>query len=120
MAVGDETKFWWPADMGYWPRRPSCDTVEEIVSVLIEQFGYTECGDGDDGSFEKGKRKIAIFADKHNVPQHVAFQPLRTGSRTRRWKSKMGFNVDMEHELWAVAGDKFGEPVKFMCKDIAE
>ena len=116
MAVGDTTKFWWPGGRGYWPRQ-SEDTIEEIVWLLSSEYGYVPC---EDGSFQQGTRKIAIFADAQRVPQHVAFQPLHTGSQRRKWKSKMGYNVNIEHELWAVAGQCYGTPSVFMGKAVDE
>jgi hypothetical protein len=115
MAVGDYTRVWWPGGMGYWPRQPSEDTVDEVVDVLRADFGYEICNDG---KFEKDFRKVAIFADANNLPQHIAFQPNQTGSVRRRWKSKMGNNVNIEHELLAVACKLYGSPVKFLRRPV--
>ncbi len=113
-VVGDRKRFWWPDDPhSYWPRQNSTDTVDELVAVLRD-FGYEEC----DGSLEKGVQKIAIFA-KNGVPQHISIQP---SSRGGKWLSKMGFNIDMEHDLRAIEtwnGDDpekhgYGKIVKFM------
>ena len=114
MVVGDDTRVWWPGCRAYWPNSPSEDTVEELRRVL-RQFGYAEC---EDGSFEKGTRKVAIFADDHGVPTHVAFQPEFTSSPRRRWKSKMGKNINMEHELLAVESKLYGNPVQYMSRKI--
>ena len=93
-AVGDRTKFWWPGGDGYWPREDSQDTVEELVAVL-QEHGYTPC---EDGRHVPGVQKVAIFV-KGGVPVHVAVQP---STRNGIWKSKMGYNIDMEHDLHAV------------------
>jgi hypothetical protein len=93
-AVNDRTKFWWPGGDGYWPHDPSDDTVEELVAVL-KQHGYEPCPDG---THVPGVQKVAIFA-KGGDPVHVAVQP---SSRNGIWKSKMGYNIDMEHDLHAV------------------
>jgi len=103
-VVGDRRKFWWPGGYGYWPRENAPETVEELMSVLREQFNYEEC----DGSYEKGVQKVAIFT-KNDVPVHIAIQ---RSSRGGKWLSKMGYNIDMEHDLHAVEtqhGDDIGK-----------
>jgi len=62
-------------------------------------------------SLNRGVRKVAIFADLKGAPQHIAIQLPSHGGR---WKSKMGFNVDIEHELDAIESDVYGLPVQFM------
>jgi hypothetical protein len=94
--VGDKKKFWWPdGPYSYWPRKNAPDTVEALMTVLAEDYGYEKCSDGEDGRFEKGVQKVAIFV-KGGVPVHVAFQPF---ARDGIWLSKMGYNIDMEHRL---------------------
>jgi hypothetical protein len=96
-AVGDKKRFWWPGNPGsYWPRSNGEQTVDEIASVLREYFGYKKC---DDGAFEKGVRKLAIFENYKGEPSHVAVQPA---NRNGKWVSKMGYNIDMEHDLHAL------------------
>jgi hypothetical protein len=113
-VVGDKRRFWWPDDEdGYWPRDGAPNTVDEIMSVLSE-FDYEEC----DGSYEPGVQKVAIFVNG-DVPVHVAVQP---SSRHGVWKSKMGYNVDIEHDLHAIESwdeddasyQGYGKAVKFM------
>jgi hypothetical protein len=117
LVVGDETKWWWPGGHGYWPRQPSQDTVYELTRVLISDRGFKECMPGQsNGTLEPGIRKVAIFADDNNVPQHVCYQPDHTSSQRRTWKSKMGFNIDMEHTLHAISGKLYGHPVKFLYR----
>lgn len=102
---------------GYWPRKPSPDTVEELVYVLESMFDYEECADG---SHEPGIQKIAIFS-QNGVPSHIAFQPR---NRNGIWKSKMGWNIDMEHTLDALESrighesEAYGNVVKFMRKKL--
>jgi hypothetical protein len=93
-AVDDRTKFWWPGGDGYWPRDGSQETVDELVAVLMDH-GYTRC---EDGHHVPGVQKVAIFTNA-DIPVHVAVQP---SSRDGIWKSKMGYNIDMEHDLHAI------------------
>ncbi|MHB1767738.1 MAG: DUF7689 domain-containing protein [Phycisphaerae bacterium] len=116
-VIDDRKRIWWPGGIGcgYWPRQPSSETIAEIMEVLQNDFGYKPC---DNGDFEKNTSKIAIFA-KGDVPVHVAIQP---SSGSGKWMSKMGYNVDMEHELRAIEtqdGDDhetqgYGTVVRFM------
>jgi hypothetical protein len=115
-AIGDKSRFWWPdCPLSYWPRKNAPGTVDEIARVLREDFDYEDCLTGE---FEDGVKKIAIF-EKNGVATHVALQP---SSRRGVWKSKMGYNINMEHELRAIetlTGDNpdtqgYGLVVKFM------
>jgi len=115
-VIGDETKFWWPNDeYSYWPHSNAPDSVQELVSVL-EEHNYEECNDG---SYEKGVQKIAIFENRGDAV-HVAIQPpYRNGI----WKSRMQYNIDIEHddlgslETWPEddpSRQGYGRAVKFM------
>ena len=114
-VVGDKKKFWWPGGYGYWPRTPSEDTVNELIYVLVKWFGYEPCING---IFEPGVTKVAIFSN-FGEPTHVAIQ---LSSRMGVWKSKMAYNIDMEHELHAIETwdcddpktQGFGKVVQFM------
>jgi hypothetical protein len=108
-VVGDKKKWWWPAGVGYWPPEghAGVETVDELAHVLRVKFGYADCPTGD---FERGRKKVAIFA-LNDVVTHVAVQP---SNRRGIWKSKMGSNVDMEHDLHAIEGPCYGRVVRFM------
>ncbi len=43
----------------------------------------------------------------------IALQPT---SCNGLWKSKIGFNIDMEHELRAIESNIYGTPQRFMRK----
>jgi len=90
-AMGDNSKWWWPAGGYYWPvSKPSVLTVGTFIE-LFELIGYECC---DNGRLEDGYNKIAIFSDNQQKPTHVAKQ-LPSGL----WTSKLGANIDVEHEL---------------------
>jgi len=77
--------FWWPKRVPgvnrYWPPGvPQELTIEAFVRAF-EFKGYIEC---DDGSFEEGFEKIAIFA-KGDEPKHAAIQ-----IDNNYWASKLG------------------------------
>lgn len=72
---------------------------------MFAHFGFVECLSG---SFEAGKVKLAIFANDYCFT-HVARQ-LESG----RWSSKLGEEMDLEHDLAALEGPLYGRVVKFM------
>ena len=94
--------------------RDQPETVEEIARVLKEKYGYEDC---EDECHEEGVQKVAIF-EKDGKPTHIAIKP---STSKYIWKSKMGLNVDMEHELHVIEtldGDDsnahgYGKAVRF-------
>jgi hypothetical protein len=111
-AVGDKRRWWWPEGHGYWP--PDCErkaTVESLLSALKTK-GFTECTGG---AFECGVEKVAIYAKGGvaGVATHVA---LQFASRNGKWRSKIGLNVDIEHDLDQLNGPVYGAPVKFASR----
>lgn len=132
-AADDLIRWWWPnlerkslpsnfviPRYYYWP--PGCpdeETVEAFVAAF-KTVGFEECDKMDDGTLEKGYQKIAIYALSENgkdIPQHAAKQsPVRNG----KWRSKMGMDEDIEHDLAALFGPEFGRVVKIMCKPLSK
>jgi hypothetical protein len=104
-AAGDANNWWWPDidpdnDAIYWPAGV---VMEETLDACVAAFatvGYALCTSAD---FEPGFEKIALFAHG-TVPTHAARQ-LANG----RWTSKLGFAVDIEHDLQAVCGEVYGK-----------
>ncbi len=102
-AVGRSDLFIWPKGM-FWP--PLCPH-EETVDAFRTAFrilGYEPCGDG---QYEEGFEKIALYAQE-GKPKHAARQ-LANG----RWTSKLGQDVDIEHNLLDLEGPKYGQVVMF-------
>ena len=83
----------------YWPDSiPRRETLENYVAVF-QELGFVECELPD---FSPDEEKVAIFALNGRFT-HVCRQ-LSNG----RWTSKMGSEVDVEHELEAVSGGSYG------------
>jgi hypothetical protein len=82
-----------------WP-----DIVNKTVFInLFKSYGYKEIQNGNI-SLEPYKQKIAIYVDSFNKPSHVARQ-LRNG----KWTSKIGRNIDIEHDnLEVLEGPLYG------------
>jgi hypothetical protein len=112
-AADDRNHWWWPVNRwrrhDYWP--PGCPEELLLASFVaaFRRLGYKDC---DDGDFENGVEKIAIFADATG-PTHAAKQPT---NRNGLWKSKLGENVDIEHELSLLEGNFYGKVVHYMKK----
>ncbi len=106
-VVGNKKQFWWPDDEGFWPagcRRE--ESVGALVDVL-KKFGFSEC---EDGNFEIGHERVAIYA-RAGIPQHVALQPT---NRKGMWISKLGGAHDIIHELSALEDGDYGCVVEFL------
>jgi hypothetical protein len=72
---------------------------------VFRMLGYSTAGNRE---LEQGIEKIAIYGFE-NDPKHVARQ-LESG----HWTSKLGKNVDIEHELDGLCGSKYGEVLVVM------
>jgi len=111
LAADDDRHWWWPIDRwrlhDYWP--DGCPEVYERDAFIaaFRSLGYANCNDG---QFERGIEKIAIFEDALGVT-HIAKQPT---NRDGLWKSKIGDNADIEHELRLLEGPKYGSVVQYM------
>lgn len=111
-AAGDTKKWWWPDPLEqlYWPpevpRQQSLDAFVKAFALL----GYSaRC----DASCETDKHKVAIFVNSSQTPTHAARQ-LANG----KWTSKLGQQIDIEHELVAIEGPLYGTVAIILAKDI--
>ena len=101
-AAGDTERWWWPdsLEQAYWPIGVPRIATLESFSMVFGLFGYK---DFTDTSVEPGKQKVAIFASSLGTPTHAARQ-LASGW----WASKLGPQIDIEHELSAIEGPSYG------------
>src|SRR3990170_7524749 len=90
-ASGDTRAWWWPDSMNlyYWPPAIRRENTLEAFIKAYELLGYVICNDG---NYEEGFEKIAIYIDDHKKTTHAARQ-LSSG----RWTSKLGILEDIEH-----------------------
>jgi hypothetical protein len=126
-AAGDEIHFWWPiTDFPgklpppyFWPKASDLELTVEAFMKAYHIVGFTKCETGD---LEDGFEKIAIFAKdfgnkRPKEPTHAAIQsPTRNG----KWRSKMGDDEDIEHDLSSVEGRLYGEVVCFMKRELSK
>ena len=108
-AYGENRRWFWPMERRYWPANV---TREETVEAFIELFAsirYCRC---DNQLFEPGYEKVAIYI-LDGKPTHAARQ-LPTG----KWTSKLGLNIDIEHDSpEAINGPKYGNVAIFMKRE---
>lgn len=109
-AAGETHRRWDLDQNYYWPEGvPREQTIPAFIAAYKTR-GYTDCENGD---YESGYEKIAIFAIQQR-PQHAARQ-LANGA----WTSKLGPFWDIEHETAeAVESTTYGEVVVFMKRPI--
>lgn len=102
-AAGDTGRWWWPdaQEQNYWP--PNIPRIEnlECFELAYQHLGYSS---RTDSTLESGSEKIAIFANEQGKPTHASRQ-LPNGW----WTSKLGPQIDIEHELTAVEGPTYGK-----------
>lgn len=109
--AADDSSRWWQPDLDpfddyYWPRgvqkRLTLDAYIEAFATL----GYKRC---DVETYEDSYQRVALFIDEAGCPTHAARQ-LPTG----RWTSKIGGLEDIEHDLSALEGEKYGKVAVFL------
>lgn len=110
-AAGDNTKRWWPTNLGgYWwpPELPKDEETKENFIRAFELIGYRQCKHE---RRERGIEKVALYLDSKGIPTHMARQ-IESGDFV--WWSKCGVDLeDIKHKsLFSLEGEKFnnGEP----------
>ena len=101
-AAEDMSHWWWPDPAGqyFWPSGAPRELTVGAFASAYAGLGYEQC---DSAYLESGFEKIAVFVSRGGHPTHAARQ-LQSG----RWTSKLGRNVDIEHDLHALEGDTYG------------
>lgn len=109
-AAGDTDHWWWPDPMGqaYWP--PDAPR-EESIEAFVRAYGLRGYSQRSDPSLEMDRQKIAIYADHNGKPTHAARQ-LPDGW----WASKLGQQIDIEHEFAALDGPAYGTVVVILAR----
>jgi hypothetical protein len=115
-AAGETIRWWDPSlQQGYyWPSSVARDQSVTALVAAFASLGFESCADSRP---EPGFEKLAIYADTHGLPTHVARQ-LPTGT----WTSKLGASEDIEHEaLQQLEGAVYGRVVKCLrCSKAGE
>lgn len=88
-AAGDTSNVWDPEGY-FWPEgAPRGNDLEACIKAF-ETKGYEIC---DNPDLEIGFEKVTIWT-RGNSWQHAARQ-----AKNGKWLSKLGYNIDIEHEL---------------------
>lgn len=101
-AAEDTDYWWWPDVMGqhYWladvPR-------EETLDAFVRAYGMKGYTQRCDSTMEPGRQKVAIYVASSGKPTHAARQLLDGW-----WASKLGQQIDIEHEFAALDGPAYG------------
>lgn len=109
-AAGEYQQWWEPDiyNIYYWPpSAPRIMTLDAYIKAF-ESVGYKLC---QDGNYQHGFIKIAIFVDNNHIPTHAARQ-LPNG----KWTSKCGTLEDIEHDLTGLCGQWYGNVCCYMKK----
>jgi hypothetical protein len=106
LAVGDTKRVWAPERFCVWLPKVTRSRAVSAFVELFEELGYEDS----DETYERGVRKIAIYALNGYV-KHAAVQPP---DKKGKWHSKMGVNVNIMHTLRQLEGPEYGEVVRVM------
>jgi hypothetical protein len=107
-ASGGSSRKWDPSlsDGRFWPKGLRRDFDLACFVELYRTQGYFSC---DNGLFEEGFEKIALYVGDDNEVKHAARQ-----LQSARWTSKLGDFEDIEHELEALEGGGYGTVKQFL------
>jgi hypothetical protein len=114
-AAGIDVRRWWPDVLGidYWPPGVPLDETLDAFVQAFGTLGYEPC---DDGLYEMGFEKIALYEDRNHTPTHAAIQ-----QQNGRWRSKLGDYEDIEHEtLECLNSPDYGQPVLYLMRARAD
>lgn len=101
-SVGDNTKWWWPNNIYYWPEKIPCTETVDAFQLMYESFGFSIC---DNYEIETGFEKIALYINPITKKPTHASRQLPDG----KWTSKLGCKKDISHNtLVGVEGTAYG------------
>ena len=110
-AAGETDAWWWPSPeaVHYWPQGVPREETLEAFACAFATVGFVPA---EDGCFEPGFEKLALYA-RDGKPTHAARQQP-DGS----WTSKLGKHIDISHTLRGVEGPLYGQVVRFMKRPL--
>jgi len=117
-AIYDD-RWLWPVEDAlniegrfFWPEGVKKDESPEAFIDLFKNMGFDLC---EDGSYEPGFRKVAVYVDPNTgMVTHAARQ--RTGGL---WTSKLGVNHDIVHTTpESLESIPYGEVSIFLWKKL--
>ncbi len=111
-AVDDDQNWWEPLNEpgNYWPPNTRFDYSPECLIEAYQEIGYIIC---DNGDFEEGYKKIALYKKDNFEYSHAAKQLNKF-----LWSSKLGPQFDIIHTLFCLKDGYYGNIFCFMKKSI--
>jgi len=111
-SIGDDTNWWWPDGINYWPDDIPCVATVESFCLMYASFDFVVC---DNFEVEDGFEKIALYVSPiTGQPTHASRQ-LSNG----KWTSKLGMHKDITHNtLSGIENQIYGAPFLFMKRVI--
>lgn len=101
-----------PHNTLYWPAGAPRGVGIAAFSAAYATLGFAPA---EDSRLQPGVEKIALYVAPDGEVSHVARQ-LPSG----RWTSKMGPMEDIEHDLPALEGERWGVVTVILARDIDE
>lgn len=98
-------ELWLNGRFTVWPNGIPPNLQVGSFIMLFQSLGYQICNDG---SHVVGVEKVAIF-EKNNEVTHAARQ-----NQDGSWTSKLGYDIDVQHTIDAMAGGFYGDPVQYL------
>ena len=109
-AAEDTDRWWWPDPQmqSFWPSGVPREVTLEAFAQAYGLLGYEESSDP---TVASDQQKIAIYASVQKRPTHAARQ-LPDGW----WTSKLGPQIDIEHEIAALDGPEYGSVALILAR----
>jgi len=101
--AAEDSNNWWepdPFNQYFWPSGIGRHYSLRSYQQAYELIGFQIC---ESVAYNKLYDRIALFSDIEGRPTHATRQ-LASGF----WTSKLGRDVDIEHELHAIEGEFYG------------
>jgi len=86
-------------------------SIDAYVKLLSHFYNFQVCGTSE---WEEGFKKIALYENTDEEGE-VGFSHVALLLKNGRWRSKLGWLEDVEHQnLDVLAGAFYGDPILFM------
>lgn len=108
LAAGETDSVWWP-NINYWPSNIPNNTSLSSFKKCFENLGFKDCNMNH--NYETGFDKVAIFIGEDGLTTHAARQ---FDSLNGMWKSKLGPQHNIIHDLFAMEGEAYGSVALIM------
>jgi hypothetical protein len=107
-AANDSNRWYEPDPDGdyFWPQEVPREYTIEAYIQLYQHIGYEPC---DNGDFEVGYQKVAIFSSDMITASHAARQ-----LNADHWTSKLGKDIDVSHSIFSISDGFYGHVVQFL------